>query len=100
MQGKHKVSQPEQHLEVANFAAGKSSASARCSDLVFVRAEEECLHAHAQWSCSWAVPADGSYKAQAVMHRVLFCVEKKAIGRAVQQLAQLFQHDVSQHGLS
>ena len=31
---------------------------------MFLRAEDEALHAHAEWACSWAVPRDGEFEAQ------------------------------------
>ena len=33
-------------------------------ELVFLRAEDEALHTHAEWACSWAVPRDGEFEAQ------------------------------------
>lgn len=83
-----------QRSDSAHAACGAAS-----SGLVFSKAEEECLHAHAKWSCNWRVSSESRYKVQAAQHRVLFCVDRGAVAKAVHQLAQLFRHDVSQHSL-
>ena len=66
---------------------------------VFLRAEEEVLHSHASWSCSWAAPQEGQFKQHVAPLRVLFCVPKKKLRKAVQALAKMFDHDLTVHGL-
>jgi hypothetical protein len=84
--------------ELTSLLQGASKEDAR-GELVFLKAEDEALHARCSWACSWAVPQDGRFESQVAMRRVLFCVDRKRIGAAVKVVAALFDHDLQQHAL-
>lgn len=69
------------------------------SNLVFMKAEDEALFERCEWSCSWPIPQDGSFKGQVALHRVLICVSRGKLDTALRHTASLFGHDLSQHGL-
>jgi hypothetical protein len=66
-------------------------------ELVFLRPEEEHLHAHASWSCMWRVPGAGEFRRQARAVRVLMLVPVEAAHVALQGVAAAFSHDLAQH---
>jgi hypothetical protein len=68
-------------------------------ELVFTRPEDEFLHATAKWSFQWDRPEAGRYSQHSRRVRVLMAVSKKAFKQALQEMAAVFQHDLSQHGL-
>lgn len=68
-------------------------------DVVFIRPEDEFMHKHAKWSHKWTVPESGQYSKHSKRIRILMAVTKKGFLAALQEMAQMFEHDLSQHGL-
>lgn len=66
---------------------------------MFLRPEDECFFKCCSWSCSWAVPALGEYEKDVKYKRILMMVTKPAFLKSLKEVAALFDHDLSQHGL-
>eukprot|EP00892_Ulva_mutabilis_P007674 jgi/Ulvmu1/5279/UM022_0073.1 len=84
-------------VPVTSGHAKKTEGSA--GEVVFVRPEDEFMHARAKWSCQWEVPQAGRYSEHSKRVRVLMALTPAGLKKALADMAQTFNHDLAQHGI-
>lgn len=71
----------------------------KAGEVVFLRPEDECFFQNCSWSSSWAISAVGEYEKDVKYRRILMLITKPAFMKGLKEVAALFDHDLSQHGL-
>lgn len=66
-------------------------------EVVFMRPEDEFMHARAKWSCQWEVPQAGRYSEHSKRVRVLMGLTTAGLKKALVAMARTFNHDLAQH---
>lgn len=66
-------------------------------DVVFMRPEDEFMHACSKWSCQWEVAQSGRYSEHSKRVRVLMGLTTAGVKKALVDMASMFNHDLTQH---